>query len=61
VNQVFDIAVTDASFAASNSLLSGSVHPGDLVIVGVVTPQAFFVASEGPHHSHEQLLVARQT
>jgi hypothetical protein len=47
VNQVFDIAVTDASFAASNSLLSGSVHPGDLVIVGVVTPQAFFVASEG--------------
>ena len=47
VNQVFDIAVTDASFAASNSLLNGSLHPGDLVTVGVVTPQPFFVVSEG--------------
>ncbi len=47
VNQVFDIAVTDASFASSNSKLSGSIHPGDLVIVGVVTPQPFFIVSEG--------------
>jgi hypothetical protein len=47
VNQVFDIAVTDASFAPSNSLLNGSIHPGDLVIVGVVTPQPFFIVSEG--------------
>jgi len=47
VNQVFDIAVTDASFAASNSLLNGSIHPGDLVTVGVVTPQPFFIVSEG--------------
>lgn len=46
-NQVFDIAVTDASFASSNSLLSGSLHPGDLVVVGVVTPQPFFVEGEG--------------
>jgi hypothetical protein len=46
-NQVFDIAVTDASFAPSNSLLNGSIHPGDLVIVGVVTPQPFFIVSEG--------------
>jgi hypothetical protein len=47
VNQVFDIAVTDASFAPSNSLLSGSIHPGDLVSVGVVTPQPSFIVSEG--------------
>ncbi|MGB2677398.1 MAG: hypothetical protein WAN12_09985 [Candidatus Acidiferrum sp.] len=47
VNQVFDIAVTDASFAPSNSLLNGSVHLGDLVSVGVVTPQPFFIVSEG--------------
>ena len=47
VNQVFDIAVTDASFAQSNSLLNGSIRPGDLVIVGVVTPQPFFVVNEG--------------
>jgi hypothetical protein len=47
VNQVFDIAVTDASFAASNSPLNGSIHPGDLVTVGVVTPQPFFIVSEG--------------
>jgi hypothetical protein len=47
VNQVFDIVVTDASFAPSNSLLNGSIHPGDLVIVGVVTPQPFFIVSEG--------------
>jgi hypothetical protein len=47
VNQVFDIAVTDASFAPSNSLLNGSIRPGDLVIVGVVTPQPFFVVNEG--------------
>jgi hypothetical protein len=47
VNQVFDIAVTDASFAPSNSLLDGSIRPGDLVLVGVVTPQPFFVANEG--------------
>jgi len=47
VNQVFNIAVTDASFAPSNSLLSGSIHPGDLVSVGVVTPQPFFIVSEG--------------
>ena len=47
VNQVFDIAVTDASFAPSNSLLNGSIRPGDLVIVGVVTPQPFFVLNEG--------------
>jgi hypothetical protein len=47
VNQVFDIAVTDASFAGSNSLLNGSIHPGDLVTVGVVTPQPFFIVSEG--------------
>ena len=47
VNQVFDIAVTDASFAPSNSLLDGSIHPGDLVVVGVVTPQPFFIVGEG--------------
>jgi hypothetical protein len=47
VNQVFDIAVTDASFASSNTKLSGSIQPGDLVIVGVITPQPFFVVSEG--------------
>jgi hypothetical protein len=47
VNQVFDIAVTDASFAPSNSLVNGSLHPGDLVTVGVVTPQPFFIVSEG--------------
>jgi hypothetical protein len=47
INQVFDIVVTDASFASSNSPLNGSVHPGDLVTVGVVTPQPFFVVSEG--------------
>jgi hypothetical protein len=46
-NQVFNIAVTDASFAPSNSLLSGSIHPGNLVSVGVVTPQPFFIVSEG--------------
>jgi hypothetical protein len=46
-NQVFNISVTDASFAPSNSLLSGSIHPGDLVSVGVVTPQPFFIVSEG--------------
>ena len=46
-NQVFDIAVTDASFASSNSKLGGSVHLGDLVSVGVVTPQPFFIVSEG--------------
>jgi hypothetical protein len=54
VNQVFNIAVTDASFATSNSLLSGSIRPGDLVGVGVLTPQPFFVVSEGltiPAHS----------
>jgi hypothetical protein len=44
---VFDVAVTDASFASSNSKLSGSIHPGDVVIVGVVTPQPFFIVSEG--------------
>lgn len=47
VNQVLNIVVTDASFAASSSLLSGSLHPGDLVNVGVVTPQPFLVVSEG--------------
>jgi hypothetical protein len=47
VNQVFSIAVTDASFAASNSQLNDSVHPGDLVTVGVVAPQPFFIVSEG--------------
>jgi hypothetical protein len=47
VNQVFDIAVTDASFAASNSLLRGSILPGDLVVVGVVAPQPFFIVGEG--------------
>jgi len=47
VNQVFDVAVADASFAPSNSMLSGSIHPGDLVSVGVVTPQPFFIVSEG--------------
>lgn len=46
-NQVFDIVVTDASFAQSNSLLRGAIQPGDLVIVGVVTPQPFFIVSEG--------------
>lgn len=46
-NQVFDVIVTDASFAPSNSVLSGSIHPGDNVLVGVVTPQPFFVVSEG--------------
>ncbi len=46
-NQVFDIVVTDASFAPSNSLLSGSIHPGDLVSVGVVAPQPFFIVSGG--------------
>jgi len=47
VNQAFSIAVTDASFAASNSQLNSSVHPGDLVTVGVVAPQPFFIVSEG--------------
>jgi hypothetical protein len=47
VNQVFDIAVTNASFAPANSLLNGSIHPGDLVVVGVVMPQPFFIVSEG--------------
>jgi hypothetical protein len=47
VNQVFNIAVTDTSFAASNSLLRGSIHPGDLVSVGVLTPQPFFTVSKG--------------
>jgi hypothetical protein len=47
VNQVFDLVVTDASFAASNSLLRGSILPGDLVAVGVVAPQPFFIVSEG--------------
>jgi hypothetical protein len=47
LNQVFNIAVTDASFAVSDSLLSGSIHPGDLVSVGVVTPKPFFIVSEG--------------
>ena len=46
-NQVFNISVTDASFAPSNSLLNGSIHPGDLVTVGVVAPQPFFIVSEG--------------
>lgn len=44
---MFDIVVTDASFAQSNSVLSGAIEPGDLVIVGVVTPQPFFIVSEG--------------
>lgn len=47
VNQVFDIVVADASFAPSNSLLNGSIHPGDLVTVGIVTPQPFFIVGEG--------------
>jgi len=47
VNQVLDLVITDASFALSGSLLSGSVHPGDLVVVGVVMPQPFFIVSEG--------------
>lgn len=47
VNQVFSIAVTDASFAPSNSVLSGSIRPGDLVSVGVLTPQPFLIVSEG--------------
>ena len=47
VNQVFDIVVTDASFAPSNSMLNSQIHLGDLVTVGVVTPQPFFIVSEG--------------
>ena len=47
VNHVFDLVVTDASFAASNSQLRGSILPGDLVVVGVVAPQPFFIVSEG--------------
>jgi hypothetical protein len=47
MNQVFNIVVTDASFAMSNSMLSGSIHPGDNVSVAVISPQPFFVVSEG--------------
>jgi len=47
VNQVFSVVVSDASFAQSSSLLRGAVHPGDLVSIGVVSPQPFFVVSKG--------------
>lgn len=46
-NQVFDVTVTDATFALANSLLSGSVRPGDPVTVGLVAPKPFFIVSEG--------------
>ncbi len=46
-NQVFDVLVTDASFAESNSVIAGSIQPGDLVAVSVLTPQPFFSVSEG--------------
>jgi len=47
INQVFGVVVSDASFAPSNSLLRGSIRPGDLLTVEVVKPQPFFIVSEG--------------
>jgi hypothetical protein len=55
VNQVFEVAVTDANFAASNGPAL-PLNPSRRSCVGWASYiPAIFYSERGPYHCHEQL------